>query len=313
LRLLRRLGIQHLSDLLPPDAYQSCTSNASAWGSEQWTYQDALHNPEGGGWHLLRHRFDAALRQRAQAAGAALLVGKMGGVNARRDSAAGWEIEVKSTVNQPVSRLTATWLVDATGRSAAVSRQLRVPRQRMSPQMAAVGWLSNDTSDADHSTRIKSTPAGWWYSAQLPAGHRVLAFHGLPEEVANLSRQPVQFLQSAVAAGVIPNNTHHDTLLQIKTTDASVARLERASGPHWLAVGDAALSFDPLSSQGIFFALYSGIRGAEALLEGSDAALQAYEARIQDVFSANQRSRKYFYHSELRWMNAPYWAAHRAG
>ncbi len=32
-----------------------------------------------------------------------------------------------------------------------------------------------------------------------------------------------------------------------------------------MAVGDAALALDLISSQGIFFSLYSGIRGAETI------------------------------------------------
>ena len=38
--------------------------------------------------------------------------------------------------------------------------------------------------------------------------------------------------------------------------------IEAASGPGWLAVGDAALACDPLSSQGLFNALYSALMAA---------------------------------------------------
>jgi flavin-dependent dehydrogenase len=40
--------------------------------------------------------------------------------------------------------------------------------------------------------------------------------------------------------------------------EAGGARLEPLHGNGWLACGDAALSFDPLSSQGLLTALYSG-------------------------------------------------------
>ena len=32
---------------------------------DNWTYNDAIKNPENGGWHILRHKFDAALRELA--------------------------------------------------------------------------------------------------------------------------------------------------------------------------------------------------------------------------------------------------------
>lgn len=40
--------------------------------------------------------------------------------------------------------------------------------------------------------------------------------------------------------------------------------LDHAGGSRWLAVGDAAASYDPLSSQGIQKALDDGIRGFRA-------------------------------------------------
>ena len=47
--------------------------------------------------------------------------------------------------------------------------------------------------------------------------------------------------------------------------DASSSRLRQLTGPNWLATGDAALAFDPLSSQGIASAMYSGIAAARAV------------------------------------------------
>ena len=45
---------------------------------------------------------------------------------------------------------------------------------------------------------------------------------------------------------------------------AHSARLQPLAGPAWFAAGDAACSFDPLSSQGLLNALYSGLAAAEA-------------------------------------------------
>ena len=59
--------------------------------------------------------------------------------------------------------------------------------------------------------------------------------------------------------------------------------IEAASGPGWLAVGDAALACDPLSSQGLFNALYSALMAANALrraLAGDTDALTDYQRII---------------------------------
>jgi flavin-dependent dehydrogenase len=86
--------------------------------------------------------------------------------------------------------------------------------------------------------------------------------------------------------------------------------LSAASGDGWLAVGDAALAFDPLSSQGLFNALYTGLAGAEVLhrhLHGDGAALEDYRSelkRIQDTYTAHRVT---WYGMERRWPDALFW------
>ena len=55
-----------------------------------------------------------------------------------------------------------------------------------------------------------------------------------------------------------------------------------SSGPGWMTVGDAAGLVDPITREGIFFALQSGAFAAEALLSGSvDAAARRYSDRVR--------------------------------
>ena len=78
-------------------------------------------------------------------------------------------------------------------------------------------------------------------------------------------------------------------------------------------MGDAAQGFDPLSSQGMFFALYSGIKAAESIVFGLENPATPYEEAIRyqqrndDVFEANQQARSLFYASELRFNDECYW------
>src|SRR5205823_5459803 len=72
-----------------------------------------------------------------------------------------------------------------------------------------------------------------------------------------------------------------------RLSSANTARLSSVVGPSWLAAGDAAVSFDPLSSQGIVTALESAIDAAGAIeqhLSGDRAALPAYALRITKVY-----------------------------
>ncbi len=89
---------------------------------------------------------------------------------------------------------------------------------------------------------------------------------------------------------------------------------ERSGGEGWLALGDASLAFDPLSSQGMFHALYTGLRGAQAVLAPSAeraSALAAWEERLREVRRAYERHLAGVYAAEGRWPDAPFWRRRR--
>ena len=78
------------------------------------------------------------------------------------------------------------------------------------------------------------------------------------------------------------------------------------------------MSFDPLSSQGLFNALATGLEAGEAtlaLLGGHTGATQAYAARMMRIWRAYVGHHSTYYGMERRWPDAPFWArrtAHRA-
>ena len=93
-------------------------------------------------------------------------------------------------------------------------------------------------------------------------------------------------------------------------TGAGSMRLDRFVGDGWLAVGDAAISFDPLSSQGMLNALYTGLRGGQALaraLLGDHAGIAGYTERLEQVYGAYLRNRLAFYAAEPRWADHAFW------
>lgn len=313
-RSLRRLQLTGPQQLLQPGELERCAANVSAWGSERWVFQDALANPEGGGWHVLRHRFDGALRRHASQLGVEHLPARLSCGRALDGSR--WLLAARLPGAER-SELTARFIADGTGRRALLARQLGVRRVRLSRQSAIVGWLRHPASDLERTTRTRSVHDGWWYTARLPQGARVIAFHGLPATIAGLSKSPALLAERCNAAELLPYAVSADDWLRSpRTSDASVLTGERVAGPGWIAVGDAALAFDPLSSQGVLFALYSGIRAAEALtlhLErpGGAPSLDEYASKVRSVLEANQRTRRWLYSSELRFADGDYWRQQR--
>lgn len=94
---------------------------------------------------------------------------------------------------------------------------------------------------------------------------------------------------------------------------ASGGALNPPAGSRWFAAGDAALHFDPLSSQGLLNALFTGLASAEAasrLLEGADP-IRVGDTHLQLIGGIRRAYLSYLgwsYRQERRWPSAPFWA-----
>lgn len=314
IRLLRKLGIADLNQLMGEESYLPTTANASAWGSDDWHYQDALFNPEGGGWHLDRKHFDKALLAEATRKGVVSISGKV--IKVQRDKVDG-QVSVSVDGSQAaLDGYQCKWIIDASGRSRSVIRQLGDRRSAEShEQMSVVTWVKANQDDLDKATRIKSVENGWWYTAKLPDQHRVIAFFGDADDVSTLVKAPDLLIRSFNEVQLVSDQRWSENdLLDLQVSKAHASMAQQVIGKQWLAVGDAALSLDPLSSQGIFFGLYSGIKGAETILaemENPDRKGEIqleYHAAVKQVFEEHQKARKYHYLQEMRYIDQPYWA-----
>jgi flavin-dependent dehydrogenase len=301
--LLRDLG---LLDGLEAEGHLRSSGTSSAWGSSQAVATDFVFDPNGSGWHLDRPRFDRLLRLAAGAAGAEVREGVAVRVSARSDG--GWRLDLGEG-----EEVSARTLVDATGRRASVARALGARRVRCDRLVGLVGTCSARAGDLDARTLVEAVPEGWWYTALVPGERRVVAFMTDADLVPVGPRTPAGF--RALLA-----RTEHvaplvgEAAIEPQTEAAHGSRLEPATGDGWLAVGDAALAFDPLSSQGIMTALYTGMVGAQALdalLDGDGAALESYGERLTAIAASYQRNLLQAYAGESRWPEHPFWARRR--
>ena len=99
-------------------------------------------------------------------------------------------------------------------------------------------------------------------------------------------------------------------------TAAHSSTLDRCIGDGWIAAGDASMTFDPLSSQGLMHALFSGLAAAEAAdsyLCGDAAAPARYHQVMQGVQDAYQQRLAFSYSAETRWPWAPFWQRRQFG
>jgi flavin-dependent dehydrogenase len=70
----------------------------------------------------------------------------------------------------------------------------------------------------------------------------------------------------------------------LPSPQASTIRGRRIAGQNWAMAGDAAACVDPITGEGLYYALRSGDLLAQALIDGQP---QAYPQRLQAAFSAD--------------------------
>jgi flavin-dependent dehydrogenase len=305
LPLLHRIGVW---DAFEKDAHICSPGIVSAWGSEQPHENDFIFNPYGNGWHLDRTRFDQTLAAAAERTGA-VVIRSSRIQSCVRTSQQVWSLWYECAGAH--REFTANFLIDATGRSAWLARQQRAKRMVLDRLVAVIGFAES-LEDGDRRTILEATQDGWWYSARLPNGKVVAAFMTdadmLPRGKDNLRRFWNERLSSAPLTNSICSGKDH--VGEPRVTCAGTVRLDRVGGPGWIAIGDAAVAYDPLSSAGIVKAMESGRRAAGSVAEclhGNKDALTSYSAWLEAEFAAYTKSYFHHYSQVRRWPEAVFW------
>ena len=294
-----------------------CYGNVAAWGSPELMEMDFIRSPYGHGWHLDRTRFDLMLQDMAVAAGAVLC--KPARPAWFRRCGTTWRIALQTP--QGSREVNASWLLDCSGRSYRIARGLGLARYYADRLLAFYARFQPDPHamvDQDSRTLVESAPQGWFHSALLPSGERLVTCFtdaGTPWAQKAASRQGfLALIQDTVHMSRKLATHGYTTNAKPQPTDARSSRLERFHGEGWLAAGDAAIALDPLSSQGILSALYSGLRAGKAVvgyLAGDREAVLQYDVSIMNVYTQFLWDRLHYYGVEQRWPNSLFWKTRR--
>jgi flavin-dependent dehydrogenase len=285
----------------------------SSWGSPFVRSTHFLRDPRGQGWHLDRATFDATLLGHASVQGAQVERNARV-IHAKRTARAIWELTYLCAGESRT--VTTPWVADCTGRQSWFASRQGAHRIHDDRLIAFVAFFPPHRADHPASipmtTLIETVAHGWWYTVPLPKGGRVVVY------LTDADSEQVRPASAKTGFLSLLKETHHvsqavenhSSEIVLSATRANSSRLDRCWGPGWVAAGDASVSFDPLSSQGIFHALYSGIKAGEALLYGIRGDLSlfpSYEKRLQHIYSIYLAHRNEYYSLERRWPNSGFW------
>ncbi len=320
-----------LGDLESPDkipfAFYKTAGNISTWSGEQPDHTDFFFTPKGFGLCIDRLAFDQALRQRATDLGVSVQMGT-GFELCTGSSTPGfnWDITLRNATK--VAHHHARYIVDSSGRRAVVAKMFGVPILENEDKLFAYAqWFSSDTEDGDCFSRIEAVSNGWWYTSRVLTSNkkeniRLVVFYsdrdlpdgkqaGNAEGFDRLLRGSIQITPLLKSSGYRPSGL-------IRGAPANSQRLREFCGDAWMAVGDAAQAYDPLSSQGIEKALRTGSHAGHlvnyALTDEVEASMgvgnrfvQQYSQIQEQLWEGYLSQRNYYYGAQTRWSDQPFW------
>ena len=310
--ILDRLGVW--GDFLT-EGHDTCYGSSSSWGSDELGYNDFLFNPYGNGWHLDRRKFNAFLAEKAVERGAELLTSTLF-EKCAQDSDGKFIVRLESEGEEPQT-IQADYLIDASGFRAAVARTLGSRKLFLDRLICIYGFFDALDSDFSQLTMLEAVEYGWWYAARLPDGTLTAAVASDPEIIKDHK------LNERAGWQTMLGRTRHiaDALNGSRLDPASLQAwpahsflLNSPSGERWIAVGDAASVFDPISSQGIHKGLGDGLRGAEAIVRHMSGEIRNFDDYAESIarrFQNYLANRNYFYGTEPRWSESPFWKRRR--
>jgi geranylgeranyl reductase family protein len=232
-----------------------------------------------------RRQFDAALLAAAMRAGARLIPSRV--VEVTLDPG-GWIVATRD------GSLRAGWLFGADGPTSLVRRRVLRPFERADLSIATGFFVHGTTSD-EITVAFDAEPAGYLWSfprhdhlamgvcAQADEGSAAALLSTASRWVRQNVPGPVQLVRYS---------------WPIPSLRAATIEREQPAGARWMLLGDAGGMVDPITREGIFFALTSADAAADSLL-GSANPAAAYTARVRasihsELIRAARLKRRFF-------------------
>jgi flavin-dependent dehydrogenase len=308
---LRAAGLEHALAAVGGEARRTL----------RWAGQDAAPNVE---FVTDRGPFDRALLADTVAAGVTVHQGR---VDRSEETAEGWRVLIRAEGHE--IEIESAFLVEARGREAPA----RGGTRRKGPPTTALGRLVLTDTGGQPRTAVTSFSDGWAWFADAGQGQALLQIFIDGGRGALPPRPRLPEHCDRILAGIPETRDWFDGALAaapVEAREAGTVALAPVIRPRALYVGDAAFAIDPLSGQGIFEALGSGLAAVpvvNTLLkrpEDADLARAFFRDRAQHTFLRQARIGRDFYRLEgeqrggLFWRQRARWpddepAHHKAG
>ncbi len=293
-----------LLPLFEEHALKKTTGYHSAWGSAQVTDHNFYFNrPFQHGLKLNKEQLLLALE----------VLQKEQVYPFKRLSAIKEEAEGMSVTLDDGTQIAAKFLVDATGRKRVVGKALGIAQTEYDQLMAFSTHLPRvRLPKLPHGVFVESFESGWGIVSELSEQASVMTLYTTKSHKAK-----ADFMHYDRWPELLEHTDYLKSFLspvegiKVMGGNANTTLLSSCAGKNWLAIGDAAMAFDPLSSHGITSGIYTAHQAADAIAKslenGNSDALIAYAERLEKIFGGYLEQKKQLYAQEKRWESGAFW------
>lgn len=286
--------------------------NCSSWGNELLNFKDFSYKVKGG-WKLNRQMFDATLRDDVRRMGVDIIAGyRLESLKRKQQK---WELTLACTKDSV--QFVSDMVVDASGRNSILGRWFDIERRAFDKLTCLATWVDEDIPRDNllqEYSYVEAVPCGWWFINRVSEQKTLIALMTdsslIREQCLN---EPGVFARLlSETKRVLDYTRGPDNSPVIRQFSANSDRLMTVAGPGWLAVGDAAIGMDPLTSSGIACAFDDAEVAADLinkwLFHREDDILRSYCSHIDRAFLRYMNQRHVQYSYELRWQAEPFWS-----
>ncbi len=222
-----------------------------------------------------RRDFDGVLLEAARRSGARVVESRVTTVRAARG---GFDVETASEIHR------AARLVGADGANSLVRRRLG-EQFRRDELSIATGFFAHGVTSDEIVVEFVADPPGYIWSFPRPE-HLAIGICAQADagaSAADLRQIAARWIARTRIAEGARLEPYSWPIPSLRAADLEVLH---PAGPGWLLVGDAAGLVDPVTREGIYFALRSAEWAAEAIASSDLAPERRYVTRVREEIAA---------------------------
>jgi flavin-dependent dehydrogenase len=300
--LLYKLG---LLALFEENSYRKTYGYHSCWGSDRVTDINFYHhNPYKHGLKIDKQKILHALEETTQAEV----------ISYKKSFEVLWDdTSISGLVLDTNIQINGNYFVDATGRNRALLKKLQISSVAYDNLLSFSCHLSKvKHPKLVHGVCVESFEYGWGIVSALNEDQNVASIFTTKESAIHKELTQYSLWKKTLASTKYLKDFLTDEVdSKVMGGNSNSSKPQKIAEHNWLALGDAAIAFDPLSSHGITNALYTAMIAADTIKSSIEKkqsdAIENYNDTLHKIFDQYLQSKNRLYVGETRWKEAPFW------